>query len=143
MTDRVILKRATPGVSRPTQGTFYERLGGEPGLQKIIDDFVERIFGDIMIGFFFREASKPRIKRFEFQHASELLGGPDRYEGKPLKDAHERHPILGAHFARRLQILRQVFAAHAVPQDIQDAWLAHNLALRDQVTAQTSGECRD
>jgi hemoglobin len=126
-----------------SEASFYERVGGEPGLRAIIDDFVERCFSDIMIGFFFRDAIKARVREFEFQHACEFLGGPVRYAGRPLAAAHGRHPIMGGHFARRLQLLRNVFAAHAVPADIQAAWLAHNEALRSQITAQGSGECRD
>jgi len=121
----------------------YARLGGEAPLRAIVDDFVERMWTDIMIGFLFAHADKQRVKEFEFQHASEFLGGPHRYAGRPLRQAHAPHPIMGGHFARRLQILRQVFAAHAVPEDIREAWLAHNTGLRDQVTQQDLGECRD
>jgi truncated hemoglobin YjbI len=83
------------------------------------------------------------IKHFEYQHASAFLGGPDTYTGRPLSQAHAPHPIMGGHFARRLQLLRQVFEAHHVPDDVREAWLAHNAALRDQVTQQDLGECRD
>jgi truncated hemoglobin YjbI len=55
--------------------TLYEALGGEAKLRDVIDDFVERVFADIMIGFFFASADKARIKRFEFEHASALPGG--------------------------------------------------------------------
>jgi hemoglobin len=125
-----------------TRTTLYERMGGEPALRAVIDDFVERVFQDIMIGFMFRNAEPARIKELEFQHASEFLGGPHRYQGRPLQQAHARHRIMGGQFARRLQLLRQVFAAHAVPEDVQAAFLAHNEALRDQITAQALGDCR-
>lgn len=125
-----------------TSGSLYERMGGEPALRAVIDDFVERVFDDIMIGYMFRDADRARIKELEFQHASEFLGGPHAYQGRPLRAAHARHRIMGGQFARRLQLLRQVFAAHAVPGDVQAAFLAHNEALRDQITAQDLGTCR-
>ena len=114
--------------------TAYERVGGEAGLRAIIDDFVDRVFDDIMIGFFFRDASKARVKTFEFQHACEFLAGPGSYRGRPLRDVHARLPIMRGHFGRRLQILRQVLAAHEVPADIVAAWVDHNEALRSEVT---------
>ena len=123
--------------------TLYERLGGEPKLRAVIDDFVDRVFDDLMIGFFFAGADKARIKQFEFEHASALLGGPHRYGGRPLRQAHAAHPIRGGHFARRLTVLRQVLAAHGVPAEVQEHWLAHDRALSDQVTADTLGECND
>jgi hemoglobin len=125
-----------------TPPSFYERIGGEAGLRAIIDDFVGRIFNDIMIGFFFREGTRDRITRFEFQHACEFLGGPTRYEGRPLREAHARHPIKAGHFARRLEILRRVLAKHHVPADILQAWVEHNAALRGEVTQQGAGDCR-
>jgi hemoglobin len=112
----------------------YERIGGEPALRAIIDDFVDRTFDDLMIGFFFRKASKARVKEFEFQHASEFLGGPVAYAGRALRSVHAHHPIMAGHFSRRLQLLRQVLAAHGVPPEIAAAWVDHNASLRDEVT---------
>jgi truncated hemoglobin YjbI len=38
------------------QGTLYDQLGGEAKLRQIIDTFIDRVFEDRMIGFFFRNA---------------------------------------------------------------------------------------
>ena len=38
--------------------SHFDEIGGEPVLRAIIDDFVERVFGDTMIGFLFARASK-------------------------------------------------------------------------------------
>jgi hemoglobin len=123
--------------------TLYEQLGGEAELRAIIDDFIDRVFDDLMIGFFFVNADKRRIKQFEFQHASALLGGPTAYAGRPLRQAHAAHPIRGGHFARRMQILRQVLAAHGVPPDVQQRWIDHDMALATQITNDGVGECND
>ena len=123
--------------------TLYEQLGGEQKLRAVIDDFVDRVFDDLMIGFFFVAADKDRIKRFELQHASALLGGPDAYGGRPLRQAHAAHPIRGGHFARRMQILRQVLAKHGVPPEVQQRWIDHDMALAGQITGDGVGECND
>jgi hemoglobin len=116
-------------------------MGGEPALRAVIEDFVDRVFSDIMIGFLFRDADRARIRALEFEHASEFLGGPLRYTGRPLRAAHARHRITGGQFARRIQLLRQVCSAHGVPPDVVEAWLAHNESLRGQVTDQPGSEC--
>jgi hemoglobin len=123
--------------------SLYEQLGGESTLRAVIDDFVDRVFDDLMIGFFFASADKARIKQFEFQHASALLGGPAVYAGRPLRQAHAAHPIRGGHFARRMQILRQVLAAHGVPPEVQQRWIEHDMALAGQITGDGVGECND
>lgn len=131
--------------SRPegAQVTRFEQIGGETKLRAIIDEFVDRVFADTMIGFLFARANKERIKRFEYEHAAELLGGPVAYTGQDLATAHKRHPILGGHFSRRRQILKNVLTKHAVEPAVIDAWLAEVDALREQVTTDLATQCND
>ena len=123
--------------------SMFERIGGEPKLWAIIDEFVDQVVDDVMIGFFFREVNRARLKLLEYQHAAEHLGGPVRYEGRPLRQAHAPHRIMGGQFARRTTLLRKILVQHQVPQDIIDAWLAHVESLRDQVTIEPDGQCND
>jgi FeS assembly SUF system protein len=44
--------------------TLFERLGGEIKLREIIDCFIDRVFADRMIGFFFRNADRARLKKW-------------------------------------------------------------------------------
>lgn len=122
---------------------MFERLGGEDALRPLIEDFVDRVFDDVMIGFFFRKVDRARVKRFEYEHAAQLLGAPLEYGGRPLRQAHARHRIMGGQFARRMRILEQTLQAHGVPQDIAQAWLAHDRGLREQITSDPDGECID
>jgi hemoglobin len=120
---------------------LYDRMGGEPVLRAVIDDFVERVFSDIMIGFLFRNADRARIKALEFEHASEFLGGPEHYSGRAMRTVHAPHRITIGQFGRRIQLLRQVCATHAVPADVQQAWLAHNQALQSQIVQSVGQDC--
>lgn len=124
-------------------GSAFERIGGEAALRAIIDDFVERVFADAMIGFFFRGIDPRRIRELEYQHAAEHLGGPVQYRGRPLAEAHRKHPIRGGHFDRRATILRETLDRHGVPADVRDAWLAHVESLRAQITGDPAGRCDD
>ena len=121
--------------------TAFERLGGEEKLRAIIDDFVDRIYGDIMIGFFFHGVNRERLRAMEFQLAAELLGSSTRYTGRPLDQAHARHPIMGGQFARRNQILKETLVDHGVAEDVTTQWLAHNERLRPLITGQSDHVC--
>jgi len=121
--------------------SYFERLGGDPKLKVIVDDFVDRCFDDMMIGFLFQRADRDRIKRFEYQHAAEHLGGPIRYEGRPLADAHGPHRIFGGQFARRRQILIETLRDHHVPEEIVDAWVSHQDGLRALITRDQDSNC--
>lgn len=123
--------------------SLYEELGGEDRLRTIIEDFVDRVFADVMIGFFFRNATPKRIKELEFQLAAQHLGGPFEYKGRSMMVAHSKHPIMGGHFDRRREILRQTLEDHGVPPAVRDAWLAHTDSLRGQITKDPLGRCDD
>lgn len=119
----------------------FEELGGEPKLRAIVDDFVDRCFGDMMIGFLFQRADRDRIKRFEYQHAANHLGGGVEYEGRPLDEAHGPHRIFGGQFARRRQILIDTLRDHGVPDAIVEAWVAHQDSLRALITRDSDSSC--
>lgn len=120
----------------------FDEIGGEPALRSIVDDFVDRCFDDLMIGFLFQRADRARIKRFEYQHAAEHLGGPVEYEGRPLDQAHGPHKIFGGQFARRRQILIDTLRDHDVPESVIDAWVRHQETLRPLITKDAGSSCQ-
>jgi hemoglobin len=120
--------------------TLFDQLG-ELKLRKIIDTFIDRVFADRMIGFFFRKADKDRIKHMEYQLAANFLGANIEYQGRPLQRAHARHPIMGGHFARRKQILKETLELYEVAENIKEAWLKHTEDLRPLITGQPGSGC--
>jgi len=121
--------------------TMFEELGAEPGLRQIIDRFVDRNFDDLMIGFFFRNADRERIKAKEYEFAARHLGAEIEYSGRPIEQAHARHPIMGGQFMRRLQILKETLAEFAVPEHIQKHWLEHTQGQRHLITRDATNLC--
>lgn len=121
--------------------SFFDQMGGEPVLRAVINDFIDRVFDDVMIGFFFRNASRERIKEMEYQLAAEMLGAPLTYSGRPLDRAHQRHRIMGGQFARRTTILEETLRDHGVADAIAQALLDHNERLRPLITSNDAGEC--
>ena len=119
----------------------FERVGGEDAVRGVINDFMDRVFDDVMIGFHFRGASRPRIKELEYQLAAKFLGAPVEYKGKPLFEAHAKHRILGGHFMRRMKILKDTLEAHHIPEDIKAEWIAHNEVLRSEITGDKGSGC--
>jgi hemoglobin len=121
--------------------TLFEQLGGEARLREIISAFIDRVFADRMIGFFFRNADRNRIKELEYQLTAEFLGAPVVYSGRPLDVAHAKHPIMGGQFARRLQILKETLEEFRVPEAVRDAWVRHNESLRPLITPNSGSDC--
>jgi len=121
--------------------SLFEKLGGESGLRAIVNAFIDRVFEDRMIGFFFRNADRARIKEMEYQLAASFLGADIKYTGKPLGKAHVNHPIMGGHFARRRQILKETLEVYQVAEEIKAAWLHHTDSLRPLITPEAGSGC--
>ena len=121
--------------------TPFERLGGEAKLRAVVDSFVDQVFADRMIGFFFRSADKARIKTMEYQLAASFLGANVEYTGRPLDQVHRKFPIMGGHFARRRQILKECLDSHGVAEDIKKLWIDHTDAMRPLITPEADSGC--
>lgn len=116
-----------PHTSSPT---FYEQLGGEAPLRAIVADFYDRVFDDVMIGFFFRNQDKARLVEREFEFAARALGAADvEYRGRTMRAAHAKHPIMRGQFDRRAKILEDTLRDHDVPEAVRLAWMGHTRAL--------------
>ncbi len=121
--------------------SYFEQLGGEAGLRAVIDRFIDRVFDDVMIGFFFARASRPRVKEKEYELAARHLGADLPYTGRPLDEAHSRHPIMGGQFMRRLKILEEVLIEAGAPEAVRRHWLAHDERQRHLITRDAGGRC--
>lgn len=112
----------------------FEALGGHPGVQALIDRFVDRVASDFIIGFFFDRVDLDRVKKMEASLAASHLGGPEQYAGRSMARAHGAYPINAGHFRRRLAILRTVLTEEGVDPEIIARWIAHDQSKMDQVT---------
>ena len=121
---------------------LFARIGAGP-LRAVIEDFYRRLFDDVMIGFLFEGKDRQRLIDKEYELTARFLGGDVAYTGRPMREAHARSPILGGHFERRLELLRQTLAAHAVDPEVVTMWIDHTLALRPQITPDKGSECKD
>lgn len=124
------------------KSTLYDRIGPD-ALRAVITDFYGRVFGDVMIGFLFIGKDRKRLIEREFEFTAGFLGADIRYTGRPMRQAHARTPIMGGHFDRRLQILKETLADHDVDPEVCEVWIKHTLALRNQVTDDPLSQCND
>ena len=120
--------------------SLFDRIGAEK-LRSVLETFYDAVFSDVMIGFFFRGKDKARLVQKEWELVAGHLGADVVYTGKPLEAAHAPHPILGGHFERRLQLLKEALEAHDVSSEVREAWIAHTIALRPRITADQGTEC--
>lgn len=111
--------------------TDFERVG-EATVRAVVDRFVDRMFDDPIIGFFFAGKDRAAIKLHEFEHAARTLGAPIPYTGRPIAPLHRALRINGGQFRRRLALLRQALAD--LPPDIQERWLEEQRRMERQIS---------
>lgn len=120
-------------------------------LRAILEDFYDRVFADVMIGFFFEGKDRRRLVEKELELALVMFGGGGgdrgagddavRYTGRPLREAHAAHRIMGGHFARRTQILADTMRDHGMGDAHVRRWLEHTESLRPLITEYSGGDC--
>src|SRR5262245_50979926 len=70
------------------QRSLYSRLGGRMAITAVVNDFVINVAKDKRINGFFANTDIPRLKRLLVQQICAGSGGPCKYEGRSMREAH-------------------------------------------------------
>jgi hemoglobin len=74
---------------RSTKSTLYEKLGGEQTIAAVITEFYNRMLQDDRVNHHFIGVNMEQLRRHKITYfMSYALGGPKRYEGITLRQAH-------------------------------------------------------
>ena len=96
--------------------SLYERLGGKPAIQAVVDDFVANVAADTRINRYFANANIPRLKAQLVDQICEATGGPCKYTGQNMKDAHRGMGITSAAFDALVEDLVKTLNKFNVPE---------------------------
>src|SRR5207244_8827494 len=119
-----------PPVPKPAEPapptTRWDRLGGEAKVQKVVDDFVALAAKDAKVNFdrsgkFKLDAAAiDQLKKHLVAFVSQATGGPLKYTGKSMKEAHKGMGITNAEFDAAAADLKKALEKNgAKPADIQ------------------------
>jgi hemoglobin len=78
----------------------YERIGGAAAVRTAVHRFYRLVLDDPQLAPYFERVDVAVVKRHQAALLSELLGGPRRYTGRDLAQAHRHLEVPGAHFDR-------------------------------------------
>jgi hemoglobin len=68
--------------------TFYARAGGGPAVTAAVDHLYRVILADQRLSPYFENVDLPRLKAHMTALLSQVLGGPENYDGRELRAAH-------------------------------------------------------
>ncbi len=104
--------------------TLYQRLGGEAGVEKIVDGVLYGIEHDQSIVHHFADTDIPRFRRLLIEQFCELSGGPCKYTGVSMQESHTGFQITQAHFDALVNHLISAMQQQQVPIEAQNEFLA-------------------
>jgi hemoglobin len=122
---------------RPTgPSSLYQRIRHAGGLRRLVDKLYPRVLADPSLLFYFKHLDDEGLKGLRW-HMLTLLavvtGGPTKYQGRDLHDAHAHLHITGDDFDRVLRHLQATLQELEVDQSDQQAILAAVQARRGEV----------
>jgi hemoglobin len=113
--------------------TLYQRLGGMPAINAVVDDFVGNVARDRRINGFFANTNIPRLKFLLAQQICQASGGPCAYPGRDMKTVHRGMGVSGAHFNALVQDLGRSLNKFRVPQREQRELVAAIAPLKKDI----------
>ena len=121
--------------------TLFQRLGGEDGIRKIVDEVVVAHSSNSIISARFAPYSNtPEKVALIKEHMVQLIssggGGPHTYEGKDMKTTHRGMNISSAEFVAAVDDIMNVLQSNNVDQKSQNEVLAMVWSVKSQVVAQ-------
>lgn len=109
---RTLVAAALLWACGPAQAQFqpdpesFRAFGEKPGLVRLVDDFYARLKADPRMAPFFRDSNAERVKAQLVDQFCESLGGPCRYQGPTMGDAHANMEIRKADFNALVVLLQ-------------------------------------
>ncbi|TKX74320.1 group 1 truncated hemoglobin [Halorubrum sp. GN11_10-6_MGM] len=78
--------------------TLYDRLGGEPAIGAVVEEFYDRVLDDDRVSHHFDGVDMAEQRSHQTKFLSAVTDGPMRYEGDEMATAHEDLAITPAEF---------------------------------------------
>ena len=113
--------------------TLYDRLGGEPAIGAVVDEFYDRVLADESVAHQFDDVDMSDQRSHQTKFISAVAGGPIQYEGDDMETAHEGLSITDAEFDAIAGHLDDALREFDVDDDDREAVLEAIEGFRDDV----------
>ena len=120
--------------------SLYERLGGINAITAVVENFRDRVAGDTRINQKFAQTDLGRLRKMLIDQVCEAAGGPCRYTGLSMKDAHKGMKVKSGEFDALVQDLVATLNQFKVGKKEQDEVLGVLGPLKTDIVEVDSGE---
>lgn len=120
--------------------TLYERLGGIDAITAVVEDFRDRVAADDRINLKFQRTDLARLRKMLIDQVCEATGGPCRYNGRGMKEAHAGMKVTNGEFNALVEDLVATLNRFKVPGAEQNELLAILGPLKSEIVEVDSNE---
>jgi hemoglobin len=103
---------------------LYQQFGGQPGLVKLIDDFMVRLMADPRMQPFFKDTDQKDFKNKLVLQLCDVAGGPCKTKNPDMKETHADQHIGKSDFNALVEVLQQSMDAQGIAFATQNRLLA-------------------
>lgn len=112
---------------------YYHQLGGEKGIEDIVDNFINEISFDPDIVTFFDGTDIERLREKLVEQFCAESGGPCEYTGDSMQDVHTGMNITKAQFNRTVELLQVAMDKAGIPQIAQNRLIRSLAPMRSDI----------
>ncbi|OYV37782.1 MAG: globin [Thiomonas sp. 20-64-5] len=110
--------------AQSTSPTLYEQLGGKEAITKVVHDMILNVAADNRINHFFAKTNIPHLQMELVTQVCEGTGGPCKYTGLSMRQAHKGMHLNTADFNALVEDLQKSMDSNHVPLGLQNQLLA-------------------
>ncbi len=107
-----------------SSATLYEQLGGKPAITMVVHDMLANVVADNRINHYFARTNIPHLQMELVSQICEVTGGPCKYTGLNMQQAHKGMNLKTADFNALVEDLQKSMNSNSVPLGLQNQLLA-------------------
>jgi hemoglobin len=113
--------------------TLYERLGGADGLSAIVRDTIANHLKNPTIQVRFQDTDTEKLHKTVFDFFGQGSGGPQKYQGKDMREAHRKMNINGDEFLAVLDDVMDALDKNGIAAETKNEVLGVLYSLKNDV----------
>ena len=118
------------------QASLYDRLGGRPGIEAIVENIWENHVSNPLINKRYADSNPSEVKRLVTEMCCAGFGGPETYTGKDMISAHKGMNINDTEFVAVCDDVLKALDQNNVGQREKDEILCILYSLKNEVVYQ-------
>src|SRR5262245_10178418 len=131
---------SAPAASSAPKASLFDRLGGQPAINAVVDDFATNVLNDPRVNKKFAKTDAPRLLANLKDFVCNATGGPCQYKGLNMKDSHKNMGTTAGEFGALVEDLVKTLNKFGVKEAEQRELLSALAGLKGDIVEVNSNE---